>query len=121
MTKIKREIDQEFLEFLEYRICMYYQKLHPKQKTKHWCLNVSMCETPNNYSREYVQENKQVSLKASVDKYGLSEYDVHLDFGFQSLTLYSKGLDIKKCIPSNNDPDLFSIDFENKKISIILA
>ncbi|MDR6967753.1 hypothetical protein J2X31_001765 [Flavobacterium arsenatis] len=121
MTKIKKEIDQEFLEFLEYRICKFYEQLRPKERTKHWCKEVTIFGSGYNYSREYVIENREVLLKAFVDKYGFTEYNVHLKFGTQSLSLYSKGLDIKKSVPGYKDPNLFAIDFENKTITISLS
>jgi len=121
MSKQKKEIDTEFLEFLEYKICKFYDQLRPKERNKHWCKDVAMFEPEYNYSREYVKEHKQVLLKAFVDKYGYVEFDLHLKFGEQSLNLYSKGLDIKKSVPGYKDPNLFAIDFENKIISINLA
>jgi len=114
-------LNNDFLEFLEYRICKLYDELHPKKKMKHWCKDIVLSQPDHNYSHEYVIENKQVLLKAFVDKYGYMEYDVHLKFGKQALLSYSKGIDIKKNIPSNKKRELFTIDFEQNRIDILLS
>lgn len=119
MAKIRRDIDQEFLEYLEYKICKLYQQLRPKEKVNHWCRAITVNE-PENCNVAYVTEHNEVMLKAFVERYGRTEYDLHLKFGKQSVSTYSKGLDLKNCFPRNKNTHFFTIDFENKSIHITL-
>jgi len=119
MAKIRRDIDQEFLEYLEYKICKLYQQLRPKEKVNHWCRSITVKDLEN-CNVAYVTKNREVLLKAFVERYGRMEYDVHLKFGKQSVGIYSKGLDLKNCFPGNKNTEFFVIDFENKSIHITL-
>ena len=119
MAKVRREINQEFLEYLEYKICKLYQQLRPREKMKLWCKEIAIMDSEN-YSIDSLNTHKKVLLKAFVEKYGRTEYDLNLNFGNQALSLYSKGLDLKNTFPGNRNKELFTIDFENKTITITL-
>jgi len=113
-------LDNEFLEFLEYTICKAYVETGNKE-TKFWCKSVSLSQPEYCYSQEFVKDNKKIILKALVGKFGNLEYDLHLKFGAASSTLFSKNLDIKRCIPNPKKQQLFSIDFENNSINVELS
>lgn len=112
-------LDNEFLEFLEYNICKAYLEAGNKD-TKLWCKSVSLSEPEYNYSEEFVSTNKQVTLKAFVGKYGYTEYDLYLKFGTSSSNMFSKKLDMKRCVPNPKNQDVFAIDFERNCISVEL-
>ena len=120
MARIRRDIDQDFLEYLEYKISKLHKRLRPKENFKMWCKDIKIAN-PENCSVEYVKDHKQVVLKAFVDKNGRIEFDLYVNFGYQALSSLSKGLDLKSTFPGYKNEELFAIDFENKSISINLS
>lgn len=112
-------LDDNFLEFLEYTICKAY--LHTgKRDTKLWCRSVSLSESKHFYSKDFVKYNKRIRMKAFVGKFGKTEFDLHLEFGDESATMFAKNLDIKRCVPTYRNTDSVVIDFENNLINISL-
>jgi len=113
-------LDNEFLEYLEYAICKAYVQAGNKE-TKLWCKSVTFSESEYHYSQEFIQDKRQIVLKAFVGKFGNIEYDLHLKFGEAASTFFSKNLDIKRCVPNPKNRDLFAIDFEKNCISVELS
>ncbi|WP_026705444.1 hypothetical protein [Flavobacterium soli] len=112
-------LDNEFLEFLEYKICKKYEESE-KKATRLWCKSVTLHEPNQNISHEFINDKKHLVLKAFVGKFGIDEYKVVLNFGDVALNRIAKKIEIKRCIPSRKTPDLIAIDFSEKTINIQL-
>jgi hypothetical protein len=113
-------IDQEFCEFLEYEICKAFEHSDNDQIKGFWCDGILLNQPGSSYSPKYVNDNRQVKLKAFIGKDGQTEYELTLKFGDKALSRYTRDLDIKECVPSPDKQNWFDIDTKRNKIEIQL-
>ncbi|MBU8883042.1 hypothetical protein KSK37_08110 [Kaistella sp. DKR-2] len=113
-------IDQDFCQFLEYEICKAFEHSDNDQIKGFWCDGILLDQPDSSYSPKYVNDNRQVKLKAFIGKDGQDEYELILKFGNKALSRYARNLDIKKCVPSPDKQNWFNIDTERNKIEIQL-
>jgi hypothetical protein len=113
-------LDQNFCEFLEYEICKALEHSDNYQIKGFWCDGVLLNQPDNSYSQKFVNDNRQILLKAFIGKDGQTEYDLTLKFGNKALSLFARNLDIKECVPSPDKKNWLDIDTKKNKIEIQL-
>jgi hypothetical protein len=113
-------LDQDFCEYLEYEICKAFEHSGNDQIKGFWCDGIVLSQPDNFYSQKFVNDNRQVLLKAFIDKSGQTEYELTLKFGNQALSRYARNLDIKECVPTPDKLNWFIIDTKSHKIEILL-
>ncbi len=113
-------LDQDFCEFLEYEICKAFTHSDNEQIKYFWCDGVLLNQPDNSYSQKFVNDNRQVKLKAFIGIDGQTEYELTLIFGNKSLSRYARNMDIKACVPNPDKQNWFNIDTEQHKIVIQL-
>lgn len=113
-------IDQDFCEFLEYKICKALEHSDNDQIKGFWCDGVLLNQPDNSYSQKFVNDNRQITLKAFIGKNGQVEYELTLKFGNKALSQFAKNLNLKDCIPMSTKPNWFNIDTQQNKIEIQL-
>ena len=113
-------LDKDFCEFLEYAICKAFEHSDNDQIKGFWCDGILLNQDDSFYSQKFVNDNKQVTLKAFLGKNGQTVYEMTLKFGNKSLSRYARNIDIKECVPSPHKPNWFNIDTDRNKIEIQL-
>ncbi len=111
---------REFCDFLEYRICDLLVNSNDDRVKGFWCDGVLVPLSENYYSQKYVNDHRQVILKAHIGKDGQQEYDLTMNFGTKSLSKYAKNLDIQECVPNPDSENCFTIDTEKFKMELQL-
>ena len=113
-------LDNEFCEFLEYEISKAFTN-STNDRVKHfWCDGVLLPTFENEYSKKFVNDNRQIVMTAFMGLSGQDKYELTLKFGNKSLSKYAKDLDISECVPNPESINWFDIDIERQKISIQL-
>ncbi len=113
-------LDQDFCAFLEYEICKAFEHSENDQVKGFWCDGVFLNQPDSYYSQKFVNDNKQITLKAFIGKDGQTEYELTLKFGSKSLSRYARNLDIKECVPNPAKQNWLGIDTKGNKIEIQL-
>lgn len=113
-------INQDFCEFLEYEICKAIELSNNDQIKGFWCDGILLNQPDSSYSQKFVNDNRQVILKAFIGKDGQTEYELTLKFGNKALSNFARNLDIKECVPNPDKPNWFDIDTKRNKIEIQL-
>jgi len=113
-------LDQEFFEFLEYEICKAFEYSINEETKGFWCDGVLLSEPDMYYSQKFVNDNREIKLKAFIGTDGQSEYELTLKFGNKALSRFARKLDIKECVPDPEKPNFFNLDTEHNKIEIKL-
>lgn len=113
-------INQDFCEFLEYEICKAIELSNNDQIKGFWCDGILLNQPDSSYSQKFVNDNRQVILKAFLGKDGQTEYELTLKFGNKALSRFERNLDIKECVPSPDKQNWFDIDTKQNKIEIQL-
>ncbi len=114
-------LDCDFCIFLEFKICDALDSVETNAFWGLWCDGVLLSEPDIYYSRKYINDNRQVRLKAFVGEDGQTVYELTLKFGPKALSRCARGLSIRECVPTADTKDWFSIDFEEKRIEIQLS
>lgn len=113
-------LDQSFCTFLEYEITKAFANSDNEVIKGLWCDGVLLPESSNSYSQKFVNDNRQIILKAFIGKDGQTEYELTLKFGNKALSRYARDLDIKECLPNMDKTKCFVIDTKERKIEIQL-
>lgn len=113
-------LDQDFCDILEYRISDALENISDEDVKGFWCDGVLLSELDNYYSQKFINDNRQVKMKAHVGKDGQTVYSLTLKFGNKSLSRYARSLDIVECIPQTDFENWFKIDTSKKEIEIQL-
>lgn len=113
-------LDQDFCEFLEYEICKAFEHSENEEIKGFWCDGVLLNQPANAYSQKFVNDNRQIILKAFIGKDGQKEYELTLKFGSKALSRFARNLDIKECVPNPGKPNWFNIDINLNKIEVQL-
>jgi hypothetical protein len=116
----EKVIDQDFCEFLEYEICKAFEHSDNDHIKDFWCDGVLLNQPDNGYSQKFVNDNRQITLKAFIGKDGQTEYELTLRFGNTALSRFARNLDIKECVPNPDKQNWFEIDTKRNKIEIQL-
>ena len=103
--------EQDFFDFLEYKICEYLNASHLSDIKGFWCDGV-VYETMGN--------NETAICTAYTGSTGQTKYKLLLKLGKKSLSLISKGRDIRTCFPEANQTNAFHIDTQKKIMQIYL-
>ena len=111
-------LDEEFCEFLEYRICKFFEQSDNLETKGFWCDGILLTELEKHYSQKYINDNRQVILKAYISKEGQTEYELTLKFGRKALSKYAKNADIQECMPSSENVNWLNINITERKIEI---
>lgn len=114
-------INRDFCEFLEYEICKAFEHSDNEEINGFWCDGVLTNQPNGCYSQKFVNDNRQVILKAFIGKDGQTAYELTLKFGNKALSRYARSLDIKECVPRPDQQNWFDIDIKRNKIEIQLS
>ena len=122
ISNIEQEkiIDKDFCEFLEYQICKAIEHSDNEETKGFWCDGVLLNQPDNYYSQKFVNDNRQLILKAFIGKDGQTEWELILKFGNKALSRYERNLDIKECVPNPDKQNWVYIDTIRNKIEIQL-
>lgn len=113
-------LDSAFCDFLEYRICDLLENSNDDRLRGFWCDGILLPPFENCYSQKYVNDNRQVILKAYIGKNEQQEYELTMNFGPKALSKYARNLDIQECVPNAGDENCFAIDIEKFKMELQL-
>jgi hypothetical protein len=113
-------LDQDFCEFIEYEICKAFEHLANDEVKGFWCDGVLLSQPEIHYSQKFVNDNRQITLKAFIGKDGQTEFELTLKFGNKALSRFARKLDIKECVPNPEKHNWFDIDTKRNKIEIQL-
>ncbi|POY36752.1 hypothetical protein C3K47_10365 [Solitalea longa] len=113
-------LDQDFCEYLEYEICKAFEQSNYDQIKGYWCDGVLLNQPDSCYSQKFVNDNRQVSLKAFLGQNGQTQYELILKFGKKALSRFARNLDIKECVPSPDKQNWLNIDTMRNIIEIQL-
>lgn len=114
-------LDQDFCNFLEYKICAALREIDNEAVAGFWCDGVILPTNERGYlTLQHVKHHRKMIFKAFAGKGGQSEYELTLKFGDKALNNYAKNLDLKECVPYRDDLNWFDIDPEKKQIWIQL-
>ncbi|MGN6438814.1 MAG: hypothetical protein ACTHMM_19880 [Agriterribacter sp.] len=113
-------LNNDFCERLERKISEAFTN-SGNEKAKHfWCDGVLLPTFENEYSRKFVNDNRQIVMAAFIGLSGQDKYELVLKFGDKALSKYARGLDIFECIPNSTNETWFDIDVARRKILIQL-
>ena len=113
-------LDQDFCGTLEYKVCQALKNAEDENIKGFWCDGVLLSEPDKYYSQKFINDNRQVKMKAFVGRDGQASYSLILKFGNKALSRYARNLDIIECIPQTSLEDWFKIDIFKKEIEIQL-
>lgn len=113
-------IDSEFCKFLEHVISMAFVNSTNDRFKHFWCDGVLLPTFENQYSKKFVNDNRQITLTAFAGLLGQDKYELILKFGNKALSKYTRDLDISECVPNSENKNGFEFDIERRKISIQL-
>jgi hypothetical protein len=113
-------LDQGFCETLEYKICDAFENISDAGVKGFWCDGVLLSEPDNYYSQKFINDNRQVKMKAYVGSDGQTVYSLTLKFGIKALSRFARNLDIVDCIPQTDFENWFSVDTSKQEIEIQL-
>ena len=113
-------LDNEFCSFLEHEISKAFANSNNDRVKHFWCDGVLLPTFENEYSKKFVNDNRQIIMTAFMGLSGQDKYELTLKFGNKSLSKYARDLDISECVPNPENSNWFDIDTERQKISIQL-
>ena len=113
-------LDQEFCTFLEYHLSRSFKFSGDESIMGFWCDGIVLPSDENDYSKKSINDKRNVLTRAYLGKNGQEQYTMMIQFGNKALSRYTRGLDIKTCIPEIEKNDWYEIDTINKKIVIQL-
>lgn len=112
------ELDDRFYDFLESWLCYAVKQLPDRSLNYFWCDGVYSTQAATYYSQKYINDHREVQLRAFFGQNGQDLYDLYLTFGRKALSRHARGLDLKTCMPATYSG--ISIDPENRTILIQL-
>lgn len=113
-------LDNNFCWFLELEISNALMSSADAKLKGFWCDGVLLPTFENDYSKKFVNDNRQVTMTAFIGPTGQDKYELTLKFGDKSLSRYARDLDIAECLSKNKTDEWFYIDVEKKKVFIQL-
>lgn len=113
-------IDQDFCNFLEYELSKVFSKSADQKIKGFWCDGILLPDSDNEISKKYINDRREIVMTAFIGFDGQDRYTLTLKLGNKSLSRYTRGLDIKECIPAVTENDWYDIDIPNKTLSIRL-
>ncbi len=109
-------LDNKFCELLEYKLSMVFKNSADDKVENFWCDGILLPASENEYSKKFVNDNRQVAMTAFIGLTGQDKYELILKFGNKSLSRYARDLDISECLPNLEMNNYFGIDLENQRI-----
>jgi hypothetical protein len=113
-------LDNEFCEFLEYEISKAFASSSNDQVKHFWCDGVLLPTFENEYSKKFVNDNRQIVMTAFIGLSGQDKYELTLKFGNKALSKYARDLEISECVPDPKKDNWFDMDIERRRILIQL-
>lgn len=113
-------LNNEFCQFLEYEISKAFSNSSNEELKHFWCDGVLLPTFDTEYSKEFVNKKKKITLTAYLGVTGQDKYNLTIHFGNKALSKYARGLDISECLPKPEEQDWFSVDIEQLKMEIQL-
>jgi hypothetical protein len=113
-------LNQDFCNFLEYKIGEAFEN-STREPFKHfWCDGVLLPAFEAGYSRKTVNDKRQIVMTTYMGPTGQDIYELTLKFGKKALSRYARGLDISECLPSPKIDNWWDVDIDRRTILIQL-
>lgn len=93
-------LDQDFCNFLEYRIGAAFENSAREPIRQFWCDGVLLPPLEADYSIKTVNDKRLVVMSAFIGITGQDKYELTLKFGKKALSRYTRGLDVSECVLS---------------------
>jgi len=90
--------DQAFCEALEYKLCEAFKNTRDENVKDFWCDGIVLSAPGNDYSQQFIKDNRYINMKAFVGKDGQTVYALTLKFGKMALSRYSENPDMAALI-----------------------
>jgi hypothetical protein len=114
-------LDQDFCEFLEYRITKALKETANEDVRGFWCDGVLLPTNERGHlALQHVKHHRKIVFKAFIGKDGQSEYELVVKIGNDALNRYTHNEDLKVCVPDIEDLSWFEIDTEKRRVWIQL-
>ncbi len=118
IEKQNNSFNEDFCSFLEYHLCKVFKNSDDEEVKKLWCDGI-IHETLNG-SKQSAQDTRTIITTAFIGKNGQDRFEMTIHFGNKSLNNFLKDLDLKECVPSENNLDWMRIAIQSKKIDLFL-
>lgn len=112
-------IDQDFYSHLEFQLTKAFPHTGNDLATSFWCDGI-LPVAEEEVSSIGKKNKKELKTTAFIGDDGQGKYAMTLIFGPKALINYSRGIDLKDCIPDSIESNWFDIDLVDKKILIRL-
>lgn len=113
-------LDQDFCNFLEYKIGEAFENSTSEPFKHFWCDGVLLPPFEADYSRKTVNDKRQIVMVAYMGPTGQDIYELTLKFGKKALSRYARGLDISECVSGPESDNWLDVDIERRIILIQL-
>ncbi|PWV56378.1 hypothetical protein [Chitinophaga sp. S165] len=114
-------LDEDFFQFLEYRITEAFKETDDEELRLFWCDGVLPATNERGrLSLQHVKHHRKIVTQAFIGREGQTRYDLVLKIGDEALHSYTHNLDLKVCVPDTDALSWFTIDTEKRKIEIQL-
>jgi hypothetical protein len=112
-------IDNNFCEYLEFEITKSLSNSINPQTRGFWCDGIIMPKIEKVNLQKNINDNRQIELTAFLGVDGQDQYKMIIYFGNKSLSKNAKGLELKQCVPEN-DNNWIQINTDKREIIIRL-
>lgn len=113
-------LNNDFCSYLEYQLSEAFANSSDATIRHFWCDGILLPTTDTHSSKKNVKENRCMSGTAFVGKNGQAKYELVLNLGDRALSKYSRGLDLKVCIPDPTNGSWYKINVERKTLTVQL-
>lgn len=113
-------LNQDFCEFLEYEITKALSNSEAVLLMGFWCDGVLLPYSESEYSKNAVNDKRQIVMTAFVGQTGQDKYELILRFGRKALIRYERDLSLEECVPKAEDYNWLDVDPEKKKMVVQL-
>ncbi len=113
-------LNKNFCEFLEYEITKALSGSEDVRLKGYWCDGVLLPNSKSEYSKNVVNDKRQIVMTAFVGKTGQDKYELTLRFGRKALSSYEKDANLEECVPKTKNNNWLNVDPERKKILLQL-
>lgn len=112
--------NEDFCIYLEYHLSKTFKNFEDDELRRFWCDGVSMPANEKQLTAKSVNDTRKIVTKAWIGEDGQGEYEMTISLGPKALSRYTRGLDLKECVPSENFLDWITLARVEKKIELRL-
>ncbi len=110
--------NQEFCAYLEYHLTDSFKYSEDKNVQDLWCDGIS--HDALSKSQKSLNDTRRLETTAWIGTDGQDIFKMIIKFGPAALSNYSKGLDLKPCVPPRGSFSWINIDTSQKTIELQL-